>query len=182
VSPRRVVALIVALAALAGVLSARPSSAAVAEWRWAGGHVYLASTADPTYWRADAARREWNSAPDLRFGTENRRCDDPWQDRQCVQVRERRIGAATNLATARVTHYQDDAGHTRVAYCVVIVNRNARSRPAAVRYSALLHEVGHCNGLAHTGRTDSVMTTSPSSFPTDLTAYDRAEVDRRYPW
>jgi hypothetical protein len=50
------------------------------------------------------------------------------------------------------------------------------------RRSVVMHEIGHALGLAHNSRSDSLMNvyrTFRFNYPT---AYDFAEIERRYPW
>lgn len=158
----------VLLAVVALLLFTSPQAEATTYgWKWAETIEVFDATSSP-YTRVAEAVREWDRTDARVVLTANR--------------------AAANI----VVEARDGICGSGCAYFPTITNNVATGTcyatltPAASRLpfaeGVVLHEVGHCLGLAHApAGTRSVMTTqAPSSFYRAPTTYDRRDLNRLY--
>nr|AIA15237.1 Matrixin [uncultured bacterium] len=175
---RKVVAF--ALAVFAMTIFASPAQANVQPWRWEKPKVYFCDFTDNHAWRVGIAAVQANALPDVEVVYQRGSC--PWAGtNQVVRFYDYKYGKTDWYGQ---TSYGLNAKRNRITVADVRLNETwAKEYDANDRRRITLHEALHSLGLDHTKRKDSVMYTYVTRLnllgPTD---YDKAEIDRRYPW
>lgn len=175
---------IVGLTLLSTLINAEPAQAySLAGHRWKTGTVCVIDrTGDGPAWPVSSATTRWSGVPDLtyRYGGD---CE------QRVYVYARSYGATGWHGTADAwrwsNHYSGEwewlSGDAyRVYRCDIRMNDSYYLSWADKR-SAIMHELGHCSGLDHTGSYAlmNIYRFHRYDYPT---SDDKAGIERRYPW
>jgi hypothetical protein len=183
---RWIIAVVTAVAATLPLAS--PTSANLSTYRFKYSTVCVVDHTG-SRWPIDTAVSRWTAVPDLsfRYGVT---CG------QQVHVYEgwygsnwhggRYYGWTTPWLYSHKTYgsYEKLSDGTWREYrCTIAMNNTyGVGLSWADRRSAVMHELGHCTGLAHTSRTDSLMNIYHWRDYNYPTGYDKSETERRYPW
>lgn len=178
------IALIIAATGVITAITAQPVSGYAihpSNYRWKTGTVCVI---DKTYgtWPVKSAVARWTYVPDLTYkygGT----CTNK------IYVYAKYYGtvgwtgdAVPWLYSNKTSGSYEWLGDAWRSYrCTVRMNRSY-SNSWDDKRSALMHEFGHCDGLAHTSTYASLMNSSRWKYYNYPTDDDKAGVDRRYPW
>ncbi|MGH7774453.1 MAG: matrixin family metalloprotease [Candidatus Binatia bacterium] len=191
---KRLIIWVLTLAAIIGtsLLGAEPAEATQAHYRWKYDKVCVADYTGP--WPVDSATYRWDAVPDLqlvwRIGASA--CPSGYQR---IYVHEGNYGRASYCAGTYVAWggcaeahlYASDGtwewlGDAYRMYSCKIRMNNYYYWNWDDKRSLIMHEIGHCLGLDHTTYWSSLMNTNRWYYYNYPTAYDKSEVEKRYPW
>jgi hypothetical protein len=170
-------ALIALTSGLLTAIEPDQANAAIAPYRWERGTVCVENDTD-YWWGVKYATERVDGVPDIRLVYRPRGADCS-SYAQRVRVVDRRY-TTTWIGQADIT-YNPGTGYITEPVVIRLNNNYYAKRTLRQRISVVEHELLHAIGVDHTRRCDSLM--GPCRYDHAYpTAFDRAEVERRYPW